>query len=54
MEQRHSRETNLFPASDEIPKILWNLNAQYRVRKYPPHVTILSQINPFHVPLPIS
>ena len=44
-EQCPSLEANRFSASQEIPCILWN-----RIHKCPPPVTILSQINPAHVP----
>ena len=54
MEQRHSGEANRFPASEDIPKIIWNLKVHYRVYKYLLHVTIRNQINQVHAPLSTS
>jgi hypothetical protein len=42
MEQSLSWEANWFSASQEIPRILWNLKVHYRIHKCPPPVPILS------------
>jgi hypothetical protein len=44
-----SREANWFSASQEIPRILWNPNVLYRVRKCP-SPPIVSQLDAGHVP----
>jgi hypothetical protein len=35
MEQIPSREANRFSASQEIPRIWWNPNVDYRIHKFP-------------------
>ena len=46
MQQSSSWETNRPLASQEFPRILRNPKVHYHIRKLPPPVHILSQINP--------
>ena len=45
-----SWEANWFAASQEIPRISWNLKVPYLTHKRPPPVPILGQPNPVHIP----
>ena len=51
LEQSPSLEPNWFSASQEIPRILWNLKFHYRIYKCPPPVPIPSQLDPVHTPI---
>ena len=50
MVQSPSWEANWFAASQEIPRISWNPKVHYCTHKRPPHVSILGQPNPIHIP----
>jgi hypothetical protein len=45
-------EANSRSVSQEIPRLLWNLNVHYRAYKRQPLVAILIQTNLIHIPFP--
>jgi hypothetical protein len=52
MEQSSSLEANRFAASQEISRILWNQEVNYRIQKFPSPFSILSQLGAFHTHTP--
>jgi hypothetical protein len=50
MEQSPSCAVNMFPASQEIPHILWKSKIHYRIHKCLSPVSIQTQINPVYAP----
>jgi hypothetical protein len=53
MEHSPAWEANHFSASQEIPRILWNLKDYYLLPRCSPSVPILSQKNPVQAPIPL-
>jgi len=52
MKQSPSGKANRFSASQELPRILGNSKAHYRIHNSPPPLPILSQLDPVHTPTP--
>ena len=53
MEYSPSCEGNSFSASQEIPRILWNLKVHYHIHNSAAPIPALSQIGPAHAPIPL-
>ena len=53
MDQSPSSEANRSSASQEIPRVLWNLMVNNRFCRIPPTVPIVSQINSVYASLPL-
>jgi hypothetical protein len=53
MEHRASWESNIFSASQETSRILWNQKFYHRIHISSPPVPNLSQIDPEHVRNPL-
>ena len=53
MQQSSSWEHYIFLASQEIPRILWNLNVHHRNHTVPPLVLILDHTNPVITTIPL-
>jgi len=45
----HGAEVYSHPASQEIPRLLWNQKVHYSVPKSPPLASIQRQMNPVHI-----
>jgi len=53
MEKAPSSEANRSSASQEISRILWNLDAQYHIHKRSPPFPILNHASPVHDNIPL-
>jgi hypothetical protein len=51
--QQTPGEADKFSASQEILHISWNPKVRYRIHSKPPSISVLSQINRVHVPIPL-
>ena len=52
MQHSPSCKTNRSVASQQITHILWKTKVNCRIRRWPPHVSNLSQLDPIHTPTP--
>jgi hypothetical protein len=51
MQQSPSWVADIFTASQEIPRVLWELEVSLQYSQEPPFTPIMSQINPVHNPI---
>jgi hypothetical protein len=53
MEQSPALEANRSSASQEIQRILWNLDVHCLIHNSPLLIPVVSQMNPYHAHIPL-